>query len=260
MKIAYLDCFSGISGDMFLGALVDAGLSPAKVESGLRRLPLKDWTMTTKKVKRGALIATKLDFEIQEGHHHRTWKTIREMIESGELSASVRDCALGIFSRLARAEATVHGVSVDDVHFHEVGAMDSILDIVGAAIALDALGIETLRCSPLNVGSGTVETAHGTLPVPAPATVALLVNAPIYSDGTECELVTPTGAAIVAAMVAEVGPVPAMAVSSAGYGAGTRELDGRANVLRVLIGETTEALPVNGNEDAELAIQGSQLN
>ena len=257
MKLAYLDCFSGISGDMFLGALVDAGLSPGRLESELRRLPLKDWRMRTEKVKRGALAATKVDFDIAEGHHHRTWKTIREMIGSCGLADSVRARALRIFSKLAEAEAAVHGVAVDEVHFHEVGAMDSILDIVGAAIALDAMGIESVACSALNVGSGTVETAHGTLPVPAPATMALLVNTPVYSNGTEAELVTPTGAAIVAATASEIGPVPAMTVTSAGYGAGTCDIERRPNVLRVLIGEAAEELAVYGSTDSELAAQES---
>ncbi|MFB3153533.1 MAG: nickel pincer cofactor biosynthesis protein LarC [Candidatus Acidiferrales bacterium] len=237
MKLCYLDCFSGISGDMLLGALVDAGLSPAALESELRKLNLKDWSLATERVQRGELTATKLDFKISETHHHRTWKKIRELIRASALATPVRQRAELIFDRLAEAEAGVHGVAKDEVHFHEVGAMDSILDIVGASVAMEKLGIEKIVVSPLNLGSGSVKTAHGTLPIPAPATAALLKNAPVYSTGVAAELVTPTGAAVVAALAAEYGPLPRMSVSAIGYGAGSRDLTEQANVLRVFLGE-----------------------
>ncbi len=237
MKLCYLDCFSGISGDMLLGALVDAALSPAVLESELRKLDLKGWSLSTERVQRGGLTATKLDFQISETHHHRTWKTIRNLIRASALAAPVQQRAELIFDRLAEAEAGVHGVAKDEVHFHEVGAMDSILDIVGASVAMEELGIEKIVVSPLNLGSGNVETAHGTLPVPAPATAALLKNAPVYSTGVAAELVTPTGAAVVAALAAEYGPLPRMSVSAIGYGAGSRDLTEQANVLRVFLGE-----------------------
>ena len=240
MKLCYLDCFSGISGDMLLGALVDAGLSPAALESELRKLNLKDWSLSTERVQRGGLTATKLDFKISETHHHRTWKKIRELIRASALAAPVQQRAELIFDRLAEAEAGVHGVAKDEVHFHEVGAMDSILDIVGANVAMEKLGIEKIVVSPLNLGSGSVKTAHGTLPIPAPATAALLKNAPVYSTGVAAELVTPTGAAVVAALAAEYGPLPRMSVSAIGYGAGTRDLTEQANVLRVFLGEPLE--------------------
>ena len=238
MKIAYLECHSGISGDMLLGAAVDAGLPVETLESGLRRLPVEGWKLTAKKVRRGALSATKLDFKVKESHHHRTWKTVRKLLEESSLAPRVRETALKIFTRLAEAEASVHGVPADEVHFHEVGALDSILDIAGAAIALDALGIEKLVCSPLTVGSGTVETAHGTLPVPAPATAALLVEAPVRAGSVEAELVTPTGAAIVAACADEFGALPPMTLAAVGCGAGTREFKQQPNVLRLFVGET----------------------
>ncbi len=240
MKLCYLDCFSGISGDMLLGALVDAGLSPAALESELRKLDLKDWSLSTERVQRGELTATKLDFKISETHHHRTWKKIRELIRASALAAPVQQRAELIFDRLAEAEAGVHGVAKDEVHFHEVGAMDSILDIVGASVAMEKLGIEKIVVSPLNLGSGSVETTHGTLPVPAPATAALLKNAPVYSTGVAAELVTPTGAAVVAALATEYGPLPRMSVSAIGYGAGSRDLKEQANVLRVFLGERLE--------------------
>lgn len=238
MKVCYLDCFSGISGDMLLGALVDAGLAPEILEAELRKLGLSGWSLSVERVKRGTLTATKLDFQVEEWRHHRTWKTIRKLIQTSDLDASVKKRALSIFERLAEAEAKVHGVEKDKVHFHEVGATDSILDIIGAAAAFEQLGIEKVIASSLNVGSGTVETQHGTLPVPAPATAALLKEAPVYSAGATAELVTPTGAAIVAAEAAEFGGLPGITVSAIGYGAGTNDFKERANVLRVFLGET----------------------
>ncbi|MGH9804642.1 MAG: nickel pincer cofactor biosynthesis protein LarC [Candidatus Acidiferrales bacterium] len=252
MKLCYLDCFSGISGDMLLGALVDAGLEPAALEAELKKLKLTGWSLGVARVRRGELTATKLDFKIRETHHHRTWKTIRELIRGSELAAPVRERAEAIFARLAEAEGRVHNVPADEVHFHEVGAMDSILDIVGAAAAVELMGIEAVVVSPLNVGGGTVKTAHGELPVPAPATATLLGGAPVYSSGAEGELVTPTGAAVVATLAKEFGPLPAMTVAAVGYGAGTQDPKGRANVLRVFLGESAEeraAEPESGESD-----------
>ncbi|MFQ5695079.1 MAG: nickel pincer cofactor biosynthesis protein LarC [Terriglobia bacterium] len=258
MKLCYLDCFSGISGDMLLGALVDAGLPAETLEAELRKLPLKNWSLKLTRTRRGALAATKLDFESHEAHHHRTWKTIRELIEASALTAGVKQRAQTIFQRLAEAEAAVHNVSVDNVHFHEVGALDSILDIVGAAIAFEALGLERIVASRLNLGGGTVETAHGRLPVPAPATAALLRNAPVYSSGIDAELVTPTGAAIVAAQAAAFGPLPPLTLQASGYGAGTRELAEQPNVLRVLIGESRESQ--RASDEPEVAVIEANLD
>ena len=240
MKLCYLDCFSGISGDMLLGALVDAGLEAAALETELRKLKLAGWSLEVTRVRRGELTATKLDFKIRETHHHRTWKTIRELIRASELAAPVQERAETIFRRLAEVEGQVHGVPAEEVHFHEIGGMDSILDIVGASVALELLGIEKIVASPLNLGSGTVKTAHGILPVPPPATAALLQGAPVYSSGAEGELVTPTGAAVVAALAKEYGPLPPMMVAAVGYGAGTSDPKDQPNVLRVFLGESAE--------------------
>ncbi|MFQ5776388.1 MAG: nickel pincer cofactor biosynthesis protein LarC [Terriglobia bacterium] len=241
MKLCYLDCFSGISGDMFLGALVDAGLSPEKLQTELSKLKLDGWSLAVERVPRGELTATKLDFSTKETHHHRTWKTIRELIRLSPLSEPVRERALAVFARLADVEGAIHGVPPDEVHFHEVGGMDSILDIVGASIAVEALGIEKLMASTLSVGTGSVETAHGTLPVPAPATAALLQGAPIHAGSVEGELVTPTGAALVTTLASGYGPLPRMTVSAVGYGAGSRDVKEQPNVLRVFLGESAEA-------------------
>lgn len=258
MKLCYLDCFSGISGDMFLGALVDAGLSADELEKELRKLKLAGWRLGVERVQRGELRATKLDFHIEETHHPRTWKTIEELIRSSPLSEQVRERALAVFARLAEVEGTIHGVAPEEVHFHEVGGMDSVLDIVGASIAVEALGIEKIMASALNVGMGSVETAHGTLPVPAPATAALLRGAPIYAGGEEGELVTPTGAALMAALGTGYGALPRMTVSSVGYGAGSRDTSQQPNVLRVFLGESAEA--ARNISEPEVAVLEANLD
>ncbi len=258
MTLCYLDCFSGISGDMLLGALVDADLPAARLEAELRKLKLEGWTLCTERVQRGQLTATKLSFQVKESHHHRTWRTIRELIHQSELSEAVREGAEKIFERLAEAEGTVHGIAPDEVHFHEVGAMDSVLDIVGVSVAVDALGIERIVASPLNVGGGRVETAHGVLPVPAPATAALLKGVPVYSSGLEAELVTPTGAAVVSTLASSYGSFPPMTVSAIGYGAGARDLSEQPNVLRVFLGQSAEVAP--GAEEPSITILEANLD
>ena len=240
-KLAYFDGFSGISGDMVLGALVDAGLPLAQLEAELRKLPLSGWAIAAKKVKRGALQATHVTVSSTETHHHRGLSKIESIIEQARtqhgLSQRAAEIAVQIFCRLGQAEAKVHGVPLEKVHFHEVGAVDSIIDIVGAAIGFDALGIEQFACAPLNVGSGKVKTAHGLLPVPAPATVELLRGVPTYASSVECELVTPTGAAIISTLGTHFGAQPPMSTQAIGYGAGSAQLDGQPNVLRILVGE-----------------------
>jgi uncharacterized protein (TIGR00299 family) protein len=240
MKLAYLDCFSGISGDMFLGALVDAGLPAATLESELRKIDLKGWRLSTERVRRGELTATKVSFEIPEEHSHRTWAMIRELIRSSALGTGCKTRAESIFERLAEAESEIHQQPRESVHFHELGSADTILDIAGACVALEALGIERIVCSPLNLGGGTVKTAHGVLPVPAPAAARLLRGVPVYSSGVDAELVTPTGAAIVSTLAASYGALPPMRVSALGYGAGSRTLSEQPNVLRVFVGESAE--------------------
>ena len=196
MKIAYFDCFSGISGDMVLGALVDAGADVAQLEGELRRLPLTGWSISAEKVQRRGIFATQVKVESHEHHHHRGLSVILGMIDQAGIAPRAADRAKRIFTRLGEAEAKVHQVPVEKIHFHEVGAVDSIIDIVGAAIGFELLGIDEFACSALDVGGGRVNTAHGLLPVPAPATAELLRDAPTFSTGIQKELVTPTGAAI----------------------------------------------------------------
>lgn len=235
--LAYFDCFSGISGDMVLGALVDAGAELRAIEIGLRGLGLENWTISAERVKRGAIRATHVKVETREEHHHRGLAKICERIDAAGLTPGAAANAKSIFTRLAEAEARVHQVPIEDVHFHEVGAVDSIVDIVGAAVGFDLLGISEFACSPLDVGGGQVNTQHGMLPVPAPATAELLKDAPVISSGIQKELVTPTGAAIATALATTFGKMPAMKLRAIGYGAGSAENPEKPNVLRLLIGE-----------------------
>jgi hypothetical protein len=224
--IAYFDCFSGISGDMVLGALVDAGANLRAIETDLRRLGLENWSMSAEKVKRGAIFATRVKVESNEDHHHRGLSLILNRIEDANLAPRTTERAKNIFTRLAEAEAKVHNMPVQQVHFHEVGAVDSIIDIVGAAIGFELLGIDEFACSAFDVGAGQVKTAHGSLPVPAPATAELLRGAPVYSSGIQHELVTPTGAAIATTLATRFAEMPEMKLRAIGY------------VLRLLIGES----------------------
>jgi pyridinium-3,5-bisthiocarboxylic acid mononucleotide nickel chelatase len=237
MKQAYFDCFSGISGDMTLGALLDAGLPINHLRTELQSLDVPGWELTAEKVWKNGMAATYAKVRTQDTQTHRSLSTILQIIEKSKLSAAVKQQSSAIFKRLGEAEATVHDVPLEKIHFHEVGAVDAIVDIVGACIGFAALGIESFACSPLNVGGGTAEMAHGVLPVPAPATARLLIGKPTYSNGVQKELVTPTGAAIVASLCQSFGPQPSMSVSAIGYGAGTTDLEGQPNVLRLLIGD-----------------------
>jgi uncharacterized protein (TIGR00299 family) protein len=238
MKTAYFDCFSGISGDMTLGALVDAGSDLAQIEAELRRLPISGWTISAEKTRRGGLVATRVLVETSEHHHHRSLSTILNLIQQAGLPPRVVARASSIFTRLGEAEARMHGVPIEKVHFHEVGAVDAIVDIVGTSLGFELLDIEECVCSRLNVGSGVVAAQHGNLPVPAPATAELLRGAPTYSNGILRELVTPTGAAIVSVLASGFGAQPPMSVDAIGYGAGATELAEQPNVLRILIGES----------------------
>jgi hypothetical protein len=237
MKIAYFDCFSGISGDMTLGALVDAGVELSALEAELRRLNLPSWKITAEKVKRGAIFATQVKVEAAETHHHRGLTEILRLIAQANLAPRIADRATRMFRRLGKAEAKVHQIDVEKVHFHEVGAVDAIVDIVGAAIGFELLGIDEFACSSLDVGAGNVKTAHGILPVPAPATAELLRGSPTYSSGILKELVTPTGAAIATTLATRFGDMPLINLQSIGYGAGSADLAERPNVLRLLIGD-----------------------
>jgi pyridinium-3,5-bisthiocarboxylic acid mononucleotide nickel chelatase len=294
MNIAYLDCFSGMSGDMFLGALVDAGVSPDLLEKTIKALEVGA-RLEISKVNRSGITATKVDVFVNEekelprdeffadeshrhqpvdthkeahaqqhnasgvlrtgvsaphehrdehGHTHshgRSLTEIKVLIAKAQISERARKTATAIFQALGEAEAKVHNTDIESVHFHEVGAVDAIVDIVGAAVGAEALGVDEIICSPLNVGGGTVKCAHGVFPVPAPATIELLKDAPIYSSGVQKELVTPTGAAIVKTLVTRFGSLPAMRVEKSGYGAGSREIAGHPNVVRLVIGEAVSA-------------------
>jgi uncharacterized protein (TIGR00299 family) protein len=242
-RIAYFDCFSGISGDMVLGSLVDAGADLRAIEAELRKLGLEGWSISAEKVKRGAIFATHVKVASSEGHHHRGLSVILGRIDKAGLASRAAERSRRIFTRLAEAEVKVHNLPVEEVHFHEVGAVDSIVDIVGAAVGFELLGIDEFACSAMDVGAGQVKTAHGLLPVPAPATAELLRGAPMYMSGIARELVTPTGAAIATTLSTRYAQIPEMTLRAVGYGAGTADFSEKANVLRLLIGEnaTSEA-------------------
>ena len=240
MKICYFHAFSGISGDMTVGALADAGADQGALVETLRSLGTGA-EFRFERVKRAGIAATKFHVEGGEGRRTRHLPEIVGMIERSAMPPRAKRNAVAVFRRLGEAEASVHGIPIEEVHFHEVGAADSIADIAGACTALDLLKIGALYCSPVNTGSGTVETEHGVLPVPAPATAALLTGRPVYASGPARELTTPTGAALAVTLAAEFGPPPPMKIERTGYGAGATELPGRANVLAALLGETTGA-------------------
>ena len=233
--IAYLDCTTGISGDKFLAALVGAGAPIAAVREAVGAID-PSVRIEIEPVMRGGVSALSVSVAAAEQPTARTWMAIRALIGAADLTEPVRETALAAFALLAEAEAEVHGVSADDVHFHEVGAIDSIADVVGVAAALHALEISTLVCGPVSVGSGTVETSHGTLPVPAPATALLLRGVPVVAGPLPGEATTPTGAALVRVCATSFGPMPAMTLSAVGHGAGMRDPAGVPNVARVLLG------------------------
>jgi uncharacterized protein (TIGR00299 family) protein len=286
MRIAYLDCFSGISGDMFQAALIDAGVSPKIFEDAVEALGVGA-RLEISRVNRSGISATKIDVIAngerdlprqagqvpvphQFGHSHdhshshggaahthpeahshehgagRGLNEIREIIRKARISESAKKTAIAIFEKLGQAEAKIHNVPIEKIHFHEVGAVDALVDIVCATVGAEALAVDEIVCSPLNVGGGTVSCAHGTFPVPAPATVELLRGAPVFSSGIQAELVTPTGAAIIATLVKRFSSFPAMNIEKTGYGAGTRDFAGHANVLRITLGDTASEIAGEG--------------
>ena len=240
MNLCYFDAFSGISGDMTVGALIDAGADLPSLIEALNSLATNA-TFRVEKTKRRGMAASKFSVDAVDEKKHRHLHHITGMIEKSALSARARNNALLVFGKLAEAEAAAHGVEIKKVHFHEVGAVDSIADICGACVALDLLDVDVVVTSPVNVGSGTVNTEHGVLPVPAPATARLLLNRPVYSRGPAMELTTPTGAALASALSREFGPMPAMTISAIGYGAGDRDFPEHANILRATIGKLSGA-------------------
>jgi pyridinium-3,5-bisthiocarboxylic acid mononucleotide nickel chelatase len=279
MRIAYLECFSGMSGDMFLGALVDAGVPASLLEETVAALGVGA-KLGISRVVRSGISATKVDVYVgrekdlpreeyweQQEHEHehsqhshshsgessrvgapaphshshehgRGLSEIRGIISGAAISGTAKKTAVAIFEALGRAEATIHNTSIESVHFHEVGAVDAMVDIVCAAVGAEVLGVDEIICSPLNVGGGMVKCAHGTFPVPSPATVELLANAPVYSSGLQAELVTPTGAAIVKTLASRFAAFPEMKIEKSGYGAGSRDFPGHPNVVRLTLGET----------------------
>lgn len=266
MRVAYLECFAGISGDMFLGALVDAGVDPKLLQDTVASLNVGA-ILEIEKVDRSGINATKVRVVVNgvsaetasdatHSHHHshhephphgRSLSVIRKLIETAPLAAPARQTAIRAFELLGESEAKIHNVPIETIHFHEVGAVDSIVDIVAGAVGAHALNASAWICSPLNVGGGTVECAHGTFPVPAPATMDLLRGAPTYSSGIQMELVTPTGAALVRALNCTFGPSPAMRVDKIGYGAGSRNPKRFPNVARLSLGETNEVGLMSGD-------------
>jgi uncharacterized protein (TIGR00299 family) protein len=239
MKVAYFDCFSGVSGDMILGALLDAGLDLHELESELGRLRLGGFRLKAEKTTRQGISGTKFTVEIQEHRIERHLKDITDIVEQSDLSDDIKASSKSIFTELASVEARIHNKSVDEVHFHEVSGLDSIIDVIGSIIGLKKLGIEAVHASKIHVGTGFVECRHGTLPVPAPATLELLKGIPIYSKGMDAELATPTGIAILKNVSTSFGDMPSMKVEKIGYGAGSRDLQ-IPNLLRICIGETCE--------------------
>jgi uncharacterized protein (TIGR00299 family) protein len=237
MKIAYLDCFSGISGDMFLGALLDAGLAFNDLQKTLRTLPLDGYRIEMKREKRGDLFGTRFVVQVEkEKQISRGLTDIKEIIQAGGLTKGIKDKTIEIFEAIAQEEGKIHNCPPEEVHFHEVGAVDSIIDIVGTVFGIESLGIASISASSLPLGSGFVKTQHGRIPVPAPATIALLKGIPVYDSGLKHELVTPTGAALVKGLTRSFGSMPSMIVESVGYGAGTQSLPDRPNLLRILLG------------------------
>jgi len=246
MRIAYLDCVSGLSGDMILGALIDAGVSLDKVQSGVDSLGLPSCRLATTEVKKRGFRALQLIVEHESEHAHRHLHHIEAMIDGSTLTERQQELAKRIFRRLGAAEAKVHGTTIEKVHFHEVGAVDSIADIVGAAIAWDLLAVDRIHCAAVPTGTGFIEIAHGRCAVPAPATAELLRGVPLADFEVEGELTTPTGAAIAAELVDQFGPLPPMRIETIGYGAGQKDFP-HANLLRLIVGESTIA---EGNESA----------
>ena len=238
MKIAYFDCFSGISGDMILGALIDLGLDLSFLRKELQKLKLKNYEITTKRIVKSGISATKFELITKnKTHEERNLKEINKIIENSKLDSNSKKIIKKIFLKIAAAEAKIHNKSINEVHFHEIGAIDTIIDIAGTVIGLKKLGIERIYCSKINVGAGFVEFSHGKFPVPAPATAEILKGTPVYNNNIEAELVTPTGAAIITAIADKFVEMPQMELKKIGYGAGSRDLK-QPNVLRVFLGKS----------------------
>ncbi|GIP40806.1 hypothetical protein J31TS4_40860 [Paenibacillus sp. J31TS4] len=249
MKIAYFDCFSGISGDMALAALVDAGADRHYIEEELARIPFEPFSLSWKRVNKRGISSLKMDVlqdEHDKPHHHRHYADIVKMIRSAGFSKRTTELSLAIFEKIGIAEGKIHGIPLEKVHFHEVGAIDSIADVIGVALALDSLELERIYCSPVALGNGMIHIDHGHYPVPAPATLEMMIGLPVAASPYRKELTTPTGAGIVSAVVDKFLPgLPNMTVEAVGYGAGTRDLPDQPNVLRVVIGRADPSFPAD---------------
>ncbi len=242
LRAAYFDCYSGISGDMILGALIDLGVDPGKIRKVLATLDLKGYKLQTRKVQRGRISGTKAQVNVEKSSHQkaRKYSDIKKLLASSDLSSASKKNAQEIFKHIARVEAEIHKTTIEKIHFHEVGAVDSIVDIVGGVVAIESLKLDRIYASPLNVGEGFVECAHGYLPVPAPATLKLLKGVPIFSSGVKKELTTPTGAAMIGFYADHFGSLPTMKIIDDGYGAGDHIIPEMPNMLRVVLGEIHE--------------------
>lgn len=241
MRILYFDCFSGISGDMIIGALLDLGLNINFLKKELKKLNLKNYKIEAKKIVKMGISATKFDVIIpNKNHDERDLKEINKIIGNSKLGNEIKNKIKKIFYKIAVAESKIHNQPIDKLHFHEIGAIDTIIDVAGAVIGFKKLGIEKIYCSGLNVGTGFVEFSHGKFPVPAPAAAEILKNVPIYNNNIEAELVTPTGAAIITSLASKFGAMPAMKAEKIGYGAGAKDLE-QPNVLRIFLGELDES-------------------
>jgi uncharacterized protein (TIGR00299 family) protein len=264
MRIAYLDVFAGISGDMTLGALVNAGVSVDALRTELEKIPMRGWTLRAEKAVRHGIAGTLVHVELADQHHHhegthqeghqdhrhgRSCRELVNLIEASSLDPEVIARSTEILWRIARAEAKIHNCAPEDVHFHEVGGLDTIVDIVGAVVGFRMLGVEQIACSPLPVSHGFVDCAHGRLPVPAPATAELMVGAPTFPLDVDGETVTPTGAALATGLADRMGAFPPMCVQAIGYGCGQKDFPGVPNVLRLFVGERSDLMPgIEGGE------------
>ena len=251
---AYFDCFSGISGDMSLGALLDLGVPLKWLNKTLAGIPLDGFQIKIAPVYRSGIRANQVEVLIEDHPHERNFAAIKSIIDKSPLSDTVKSTSISIFARLAEAEAGIHGCTPEEVHFHEVGGIDAMVDIIGTTLCLDYLGIDQVAASKIPLGKGFVTCEHGKLPVPAPATVAILRDVPVYGTDIAHELVTPTGAAIISGIARSFGSLPEMRIQQVGYGAGARELESRPNLLRIMAGEALTQSP-----DAQAGLQTDQV-
>ncbi len=258
MKTLYFDCFAGASGNMILAALVALGVDEKRLIEQIKLLDIADFEIEFSTRDKSGIAATHAEVKVPHEHAHRHLSTIEKIINDSRLSDSIKKRAVEIFTRLAEAEATVHGTTIEKIHFHEVGAMDAIIDVVGACVGFELLKIERFYCSKIHVGSGFVKMAHGKFPVPPPAVAELLKDVPVYSTEIEGELITPTGAAIIAAVCDSFGAIPEMRVERTAYGAGTRDYKDFPNVLRLMIGVQSSRFKVQGQPE-ELRIANDEL-